>query len=404
MIEKKLQSLKINKLTQRQYDYALAEGKIKDDELYLTPEEVIQPDFNQNDSSESDYIKNRPFYTTNEYEDNLVIGAPLTIDDSKIIKINDDVELYRASDFIPENLDFSYYRIKCLNLSTYKTESLSDVVKTNGDNCAIFSSESLSVIEGDTVPLVFIAMNNNCSYEGVVIPKKGIYFITLSSINYNVYEFTINNCRFVKEVDKLIDEKYIPMNAIKQAMLDFMYPIGHILMTTNGRNPSNYLGGSWSPWGSGRVPVGVDQSDEAIRDVDFASAELIGGEKSHILTAAELPNHDHDIPELKGMTFTEFDENGILTGDGVHNHYVAKYTESTLAKGTDFARWFDANRDLAHDGLTQTLDDGLHGDGGDHAHKIKTYASKTSIDEKRETAGHSNMQPYITCYMWKRVG
>ena len=39
MITKNLQTLKINKLTQEQYDTALANGTINDNELYMTPDD-----------------------------------------------------------------------------------------------------------------------------------------------------------------------------------------------------------------------------------------------------------------------------------------------------------------------------------------------------------------------------
>ena len=39
MITENLQTLKINKLTQEQYDTALANGTINDNELYMTPDD-----------------------------------------------------------------------------------------------------------------------------------------------------------------------------------------------------------------------------------------------------------------------------------------------------------------------------------------------------------------------------
>ena len=73
MINQKLSNLNINKLTKAQYDKALEEGKLKDDEIYLIPREMneegggggpqIQSDYNQSDETQMDYIKNRPFYT-----------------------------------------------------------------------------------------------------------------------------------------------------------------------------------------------------------------------------------------------------------------------------------------------------------------------------------------------------
>lgn len=66
MIVNDLSTLKIHKLSQEQYDRELAAGRIDADAIYLTPDEGVEiatPDWNQNDESAPDYIKNRPFYT-----------------------------------------------------------------------------------------------------------------------------------------------------------------------------------------------------------------------------------------------------------------------------------------------------------------------------------------------------
>ena len=51
--------LNIHRLTQEQYDRELAAGNIDDNAIYLTPdEEIPNPDWNQNDETAADYIKN----------------------------------------------------------------------------------------------------------------------------------------------------------------------------------------------------------------------------------------------------------------------------------------------------------------------------------------------------------
>ena len=101
MITKNIQNLKIQKLSNEQYEKALAEDLLDDESIYLTPKDdytnkeidnklknkadlidgkvplsqlpdnignggggsQIQVDYNQNDETQLDYIKNRPFYT-----------------------------------------------------------------------------------------------------------------------------------------------------------------------------------------------------------------------------------------------------------------------------------------------------------------------------------------------------
>ena len=63
-------------------------------------------------------------------------------------------------------------------------------------------------------------------------------------------------------------------NKIKNTICNLIYPVGSIKMTVTNTNPSTYLGGTWSLWGSGRVPVGVNTLQE-----EFSTVEKTGGEK-----------------------------------------------------------------------------------------------------------------------------
>lgn len=122
--------------------------------------------------------------------------------------------------------------------------------------------------------------------------------------------------------------------------IDKIYPVGSIYMSVNNVSPQSFIGGTWVAWGAGRVPVGVDPNDTS-----FNTVEKKGGEKAHTLTVDEMPSHNH------GAYYT-----GSSTGDKYYNWYGA----------TGNAMTYDA------------ID---RGGGG----------------------AHNNLQPYITCYMWKRT-
>ena len=79
-------------------------------------------------------------------------------------------------------------------------------------------------------------------------------------------------------------------NKIKSTICNLIYPVGSIKMTVTNTNPSTYLGGTWSLWGAGRVPVGIDTSQ-----TEFASVEKTGGEKTHKLKVSEMPSHEHGL-------------------------------------------------------------------------------------------------------------
>ena len=123
------------------------------------------------------------------------------------------------------------------------------------------------------------------------------------------------------------------------------HPVGSIYMSVENTNPSTLFGGIWIDWGSGRVPVGVDTSDS-----DFNSIEKIGGEKTHTLTVNEMPPHEHGFDTGGTISYTE---KGVQTGSGANCPQLTGGGNATTQTGG---------------GMT-----------------------------------HNNLQPYITCYMWKRV-
>ena len=88
-----------------------------------------------------------------------------------------------------------------------------------------------------------------------------------------------------------------------------VYPVGSIYMSTNNTNPGSIFGGTW----------------EQIKDKFLLSAGdtyangSTGGEASHILTTAEMPQHNH--------TFT-----GTAHSHGLNNH-THTYDKSATATG-----------------------------------------------------------------------
>lgn len=122
------------------------------------------------------------------------------------------------------------------------------------------------------------------------------------------------------------------------------HPVGSLFETTVSTNPGTLYGGTWAAWGGGRTPVGVNTADTS-----FNTVEKTGGEKTHILTVAETPSHSH------------------RTND------IAVYGQGT----TGFNFVSDPNGDWkGHYRISESV-------GGGQA--------------------HNNLQPYITCYIWKRT-
>ena len=122
------------------------------------------------------------------------------------------------------------------------------------------------------------------------------------------------------------------------------HPVGSLFETTVSTNPGTLYGGTWAAWGGGRTPVGVNTADTS-----FNTVEKTGGEKTHTLTVEEIPSHSHLIYDIAvyGLAITGLNFASIPNGDWKG---TAKNTEAT---------------------------------GGGQA--------------------HNNLQPYITCYIWKRT-
>lgn len=151
-----------------------------------------------------------------------------------------------------------------------------------------------------------------------------------------------------------IDEDTALIGIDMDTIFKKLYPIGSIYMSVNDSPPDF---GTWVAWGSGRVPVGVDTGS-----LYFATVEKTGGEDKVALTRSLIPDHAHS-------TTCWYDD--------------ANYNHGTIpSSGSRYSFPYDAGS------LTRTFYlpyDGYNGGGGD--------APK-----------HNNLQPYITCYMFKRTG
>ena len=156
-----------------------------------------------------------------------------------------------------------------------------------------------------------------------------------------------------------------------QTALAAVYPVGAIFTTVTAYADSAAVvaaigGTTWVAFGAGKVLVGVDSGD-----TDFDTVEETGGTKTHTLTEAEMPSHNHIVPHTYGAT--------------------SQYSETVI-------NWVSAIG-------TTTIKSG-QGESVTHANKYSTYVGGDS-SEGDTTAGttsaHNNVQPYITVYMWKRT-
>lgn len=125
-------------------------------------------------------------------------------------------------------------------------------------------------------------------------------------------------------------------------LVDLIYPVGSIYMSTNDVSPQTFFGGTWE-----RI-----QDRFLLAAGSTYAAGGTGGSATHTLTEAEMPNHYHS---LKVATSTSTASDAALRPSGV-NAYSSQVAWS------------------AYDNISE--------EGGNKA--------------------HNNMPPYLTVYMWKR--
>lgn len=129
-------------------------------------------------------------------------------------------------------------------------------------------------------------------------------------------------------------------------LLNMFYPVGSVYETMDSSfDPNKKWGGTWKRI-KGKVLVGVDEDDD-----DFNTSEKIGGEKAHTLVVNELPSHTH----------TNYAKRTNITINNSGNTHVTCHRSNS--------------------GATVGNNIGSTGEG----------------------VAHNNLQPYITCYIWKRT-
>ena len=172
------------------------------------------------------------------------------------------------------------------------------------------------------------------------IKTAGVNQNDLTVIKEDILQLQTETTQLNDDVTRLMGAFTSVTDLTKQLFL-LMHRVGDIIFSASDENPSTIYGGTWVAWGKGQVPVGVDTSDS-----DFNTVEKTGGEKEHTLTVDEMPSHKHDFGQ-------QFATTSNLSG--AYGYYMIAGTQTDVIKNT----------------------------GGNQP--------------------HNNLQPYITCYMWKRT-
>lgn len=184
---------------------------------------------------------------------------------------------------------------------------------------------------------------------------------------------------------------------IQQALLENdkkKHPVGSILMSTSNANPATYMGfGTWVQWGSGRVPVGVDSAQS-----EFNSAEKTGGTKTVNLSHSHTVNsHNHSSPAHRHSLAEGWAKIGRC------NNYMEgiAYKTGSGAGSTTYDRAQTNGGGIAGGSFAATDTTAL---GGNTSNASPGNTGNASPGTSSGLSGNQTvLQPYVTCYMWKRT-
>lgn len=139
-------------------------------------------------------------------------------------------------------------------------------------------------------------------------------------------------------------------------LINLIYPIGSVYISTNNVSPATFLGGTWQAFAEGRTLIGVGNSDQLF------SAGQNGGSSNVTLSINQIPSHSHGLRDSAGRTILEEPGQGLPPDVPFRTlivpttNYDAFGTPPQLSTNTA--------------GLSQS---------------------------------HSNLPPYIVTYMWERT-
>lgn len=159
-----------------------------------------------------------------------------------------------------------------------------------------------------------------------------------------------------EEIESLLDSTDIFLENYKTILIDTIYPVGSIYMSTNNIEPSVIFGlGEWESI-EDRFLLGAGEK---------YLAGSTGGEASHTLLQKELPNVIGDITMHSGGTATNISNtSGCFSAQITNtNKYRDGGTMGTTANSIGIVHFDNGGRNIAH----------------------------------------NNMPPYLTVYMWKRI-
>ena len=185
-----------------------------------------------------------------------------------------------------------------------------------------------------------------------------------------------NNTKFPGSVD--IVGNLDVSGDLGSSLVNLIYPVGAVYISVSSTNPESiWTGTSWSAFGAGRTLVGINSGDS-----DFDVSEETGGAKTHTLTTAQLPSHNHAQPNHTHAQPNHTHSIPWSYGGGSSIQVIAGYGNH------------QGNNTTGASGTAQTGASGTAQTGGSGTAATSATGSGSA---------HTIVQPYIVTYMFKRT-
>lgn len=235
--------------------------------------------------------------------------------------------------------------------------------------------------------------------------KKIVLLIILMSFIPTVNAQTINDK--IIQLNNNVDNLQTKLDSLsKENMLNQTYPIGSIYITTDSANPNDTIGGTWEVYAQGKKLISVGNNGVStynLNDVEFDSQKNL----NRTLKIPNMPEHNHAVSPS-----AQIENKYTLTADtsstGNHNHTIGFGSSGDEVKGYYAASgpWYYIDGFIVNEGASYLSTTGNH----THTATFKGTIEGDITGDTSETTTIGNatpfsvQNPYITVYMWKRIG
>lgn len=189
--------------------------------------------------------------------------------------------------------------------------------------------------------------------------------------------------RAVQEMKTNLQEQIENADSQIGNILEQIYPVGAIYISTSNTSPSSIFGGTWEKIEDRFLLASGNTYDNG----------ATGGEATHTLTENEMPNHAHNYYRPANVTGAH-----ALTIQEMpaHTHTVSTIGTKAANVSGSGSMLTTYNPTYPTSFITQS-----EGGGQGHTHTIDDESWRTA-DVGGGTA-HNNMPPYLAVNMWVRI-